>query len=150
MSESEKGCWARTKAFWLQIKAGIVIWICRILSFIWVYMYHDWQSVLILIWIVHSTLFRDSANFKKWMIYLYMPLVTCIFLWYYVINIYGLLLWWSDETKTIDMYRFGFYEMEIPPLETGFMFLAVYSFSHLTSELSSSENEEQFQNMLIS
>ena len=69
---------------------------CRTLAFFWIYCYHDWQSVILLIWILHSTLYNDSALFKKWMIYFYTPLVTVIFLWYYVTNIFGLIEYTTD------------------------------------------------------
>ena len=42
--------------------------------------------------------------------YFYMPLISLIFLWYYTINIYGLLKWWNDDPdKVIDMYTYGFF-----------------------------------------
>ena len=82
---------------------------CRLVGFIWAYMYHDWQSVFLLTWILHSTLYRDTRNFKRFMIFFYMPIFIAIFLWYYVINIYGLLLFWSDEAKSLHMLTYGFF-----------------------------------------
>ncbi len=97
----QKSCWNRLKGFWVGGKASLLIWVCRLISFIWAYCYHDWQSVIILIWLLHSTLYRDSQLFRKFMIFCYLPLVTAIFLWYYVINIFGLIDWTSDPAKRI-------------------------------------------------
>ena len=86
---------------------------CRTLCFLQVYCYHDIQSVFLLIWIVHSTLFRDPNLFRKWIIFCYLPLVISIFLWYYVINIFGLLAMFDNpdftDQKFIDRYTYGFF-----------------------------------------
>ena len=62
------------------------------------------------------------------MLYFYMPLVTAIFLWYYVINIFGLLLFWSDPIKQADMYVYGFFQFQVPPLEVAFLFSGLCAF----------------------
>ena len=91
----EKSLWQRFKMLWDDIHASsaLLIWICRLLAFTWAYCYHDWQSVVLLFWIMHSTLYRKTSLFKKWMLYVYMPLITAIFLWYYIINIFSFLPW---------------------------------------------------------
>ena len=76
---------------WDASKSSLLLWICRLLGFIWMYMYHDWQSLPILVWLLHSTLYQDSVALKKCMAYFYLPLFTLIFLWYYVININGIM-----------------------------------------------------------
>lgn len=45
------------KIWWKTSKASMIIWLCRMITFIWVYCYHDWQSVILLIWILHSTIY---------------------------------------------------------------------------------------------
>ena len=97
----EKNFWSRFKQKWITITSAMLIWICRILAFIWVYCYHDWQSVVLLTWICHSTVYSKTSLFKKWMLFVYVPLVTAIFLWYYVINIFGLIRWTQDEAQRI-------------------------------------------------
>ena len=70
------------------------------------------------------------------MMYFYMPLISLIFLWYYTINIYGLLKWWNDDPdKVIDMYTYGFFQFQIPPLEVGFMFAGLTVFGRMTYQL---------------
>ena len=108
----EKSFLAKLRTWWNSIKEGSVIWICRLVAFFWVYCYHDIQSVIILLWLLHSSLFKYSSTFKKWMLYFYMPCFIVLFLWYYVINIFGLLKFWPDpddvDHKAL-MYTYGFF-----------------------------------------
>jgi len=53
-------------------------------------MYHDVQSLIVLLWILHSSLFEKPVKFAKATSYLYLPLMSLIFLFYYSINIYGI------------------------------------------------------------
>lgn len=94
--KEEKSFFVSLKTWWNSIKDASLIWICRTIAFAWVYCYHDIQSVVILVWLLHSTIYKDQTTFKKWMIYVYMPLITAIFLWYYTINIFGLLSFWPN------------------------------------------------------
>ena len=117
-------------------KTQLLLWVCRVLSFFWIYLYHDYQSVVILVWLCHSTLFRSSRNFKRFMLFFYLPLFTLIFFWYYVINIYGFLKWPpKEDPMRIKHYRYGLFQFTIPPLESAFMFLNLYSFVMLTFSL---------------
>ena len=63
------------------------------MCFTWCYMYHDWQSLLVLIWLLHSTLFRSTTLFVKVTAYFYLPMFMLIVLQYYVANIYGMVDW---------------------------------------------------------
>ena len=87
---------------------------CRLICFLWVYIYHDIQSVILLVWIAHSTLFKDPINFRKWIIFFYLPIVISVFLWYYVINIFGLLPRFDNPDKKdqefIENYTYGFFQ----------------------------------------
>ena len=139
----QKSCWTSFKSFWIGGKTSLIIWMCRAISFVWVYCYHDWQSVILLIWILHSTLYRDSQFFQKCMIFCYLPLVTTIFLWYYTINIFGLIAWTSDPTQRAHMYTYGFFEFQIPPLEIAFMASGLFAFIKLTKCLGSGADEAQ-------
>jgi len=73
------------------VKVPLILWLCRILCFIMVYMYHDWQSVVLLIWLFHSTVFRDRALFVRLTVTIYFPLMILIFLFMFTVNIYGLI-----------------------------------------------------------
>jgi cytochrome c-type biogenesis protein CcmE len=85
-------------------------WISRILAFLWAYMYHDWQSLVILAFLLHSTFYLQASTFRKWIVYFYMPSFVLIFLWYYIINIQGLIQWDSvEQTKKVNLFDYGFY-----------------------------------------
>ena len=148
----KKSHWKNFYEWWDRFKGGLIIWLCRLIAFVWVYCYHDFQSSIILLWILHSTLFKDQGLFKKWMMYFYMPLISLIFLWYYTINIYGLLKWWNDDPdKVIDMYTYGFFQFQIPPLEVGFMFAGLTVFGRMTYQLNNpNQQDKKFQKELIS
>ena len=64
-TEEKKSLWLRFKTLWADIHASsaLLIWICRALAFVWAYCYHDWQSVVLLFWIMHSTLYRKTSLF---------------------------------------------------------------------------------------
>jgi len=81
---------------WKQSRTIITLFLARAFCFFWAYFYHDWQSVVPLFWLCHSFVFADSLLFKKFMLYLYLPAFTLVFLWYYIINIFGLISWPTD------------------------------------------------------
>ena len=123
---------------------------CRLLSFVWAYCYHDWQSVILLIWIVHSTMFKSTKRFKIAMLFFYLPVITIIFFWYYVTNIWGLLRWADqDQQRITTLYKYGFYKMHIPPLEIGFMFCNVVCFIKL-AQILKPESEDASQKSFLS
>jgi hypothetical protein len=66
------------------------LWVCRVVAWIWCYAYHDFESLFILFWLMHSTVVSDTKLFAKVTIYFYLPCFTSIFLFYYLINIPGL------------------------------------------------------------
>ena len=94
------------------LKIPLVLWLCRITCFIYVYMYHDWQSVVILVWIIHSTFFKVRNYFVEWTLRVYLPFMILNFLFMYTINLFGLINYfeWANEAhKIVNMYRYGFY-----------------------------------------
>ena len=112
---------------WKESRLAIMLWLCRILAFIQVYGYHDWQSVPFLIWIFHSTLYRKSSRLSVAMMVFYLPCFTAIFLWYYTINIYGVVSWDDQEIQNTNYrYNMGYYQFNIPPLEVGFLFICLF------------------------
>ena len=80
------------------------------------------------------------------MLFFYLPLFTAIFLWYYIINIYGVVNW-TDTTKyqTNKYYNLGFYQFTIAPLEVSLLFLCLYcmtEFCHLLLNDIGEENRD--------
>ena len=73
------------------VKLPMLLWVCRLLNLVVVYRYHDWQSIVPLIWVLHSTLFRSRQRFVRMTLNGYIPLMIAGNLWYYLININGLI-----------------------------------------------------------
>lgn len=129
-----------------------MLWVCRILCFITVFMYHDWQSVILLIWLLHSTIFTTKSTFVKITALIYFPLMILIFLFMFTVNIYGLIDYslWASTTylifypnpkipnlpskivipKTVNMYRYGFYQFQNPHIELCFNFTFLLSVAY--------------------
>ena len=107
------------------------------MALIQVYVYHDWMSLGWLLWLLHSTLYKKASNFSIAMYAVYLPFFTMTFLWYYTINIYGLIDF--EHTTTVDVnyhYNIGLYKFNIPPLEVGFLFLCLLGMLELGHILS--------------
>ena len=77
----------------------------------------------------------------------YLPLFTTTFLWYYTINIHGVIDWEFEESKLNQSYDMGFYEFRVPILEVGFLFCCLFSmidFSRLLREDLDEDKESQY------
>ena len=117
---------------WKESRVIIMLWVCRIFAIVQVYGYHDWQSLIYLLWLLHSTFYRKSRRFSLFMMCFYLPCFTTIFLWYYTININGVIPWGtSGHYKTNYYYNLGFYEFNVPILEVGFLFMCLFSMIEL-------------------
>ena len=131
---------ARLANIWSVLETSTIRWLCRLFSFVWIYMYHDWQSVILLVWLLHSTCYRQNNFFRNWILYFYLPYYIVAFLWYYSINIKGMILWNNIDQANLSMaYNYGFYEMQIPCLETSFMFINVYFLAILAVSMDKSK-----------
>lgn len=82
------------------MEGPVALWIARICCFIWVYMYHDFQSVFVLLWLLHSTLYTSSTLFVKCTAYFYLPIFNLIVLFYFATNIFALVPWDNTEIWT--------------------------------------------------
>ena len=105
------------------------------------YMYHDFQSIPMFVWFCHSTLYVYSETFKKAIIFMYLPILTMVFLWYYLVNITDLVEWPDDKDSWRMYYRFGFYKLQMPTIEISFMFLTLGCFLRLALSLSKEDDE---------
>lgn len=65
----------------------LVLFFCRIVAIIFGYMYHDWLSLLILLWVSHSCISQSMKRFSMLTYYFYLPLIIMISMFYYIINI---------------------------------------------------------------
>ena len=103
-----------------------MLWLCRILAFTQIFCYHDYQSLVFMVWLLHSTVYLKSSRFSVFMMLVYLPLFITTFLWYYSINIYGIINWTDAKFTTNIWYNRGFYQFTIPPLEVGFLFTTLF------------------------
>jgi hypothetical protein len=69
-----------------------LLWICRLTSIIYIYTYHDWQSVFILLWLSHSLTLNQIIDFKTITAKFYLPILIIIYFWYYTVNLNGLFI----------------------------------------------------------
>lgn len=77
---------------------------------------------------MHSTLFKSTRSFANITNRFYLPVFVLIFLFYYLINIPGVIEY-EMMRDDIDQWRsYGFYEFSLPFLETGLMFSALLPF----------------------
>lgn len=75
---------------WDQVYIPLMLWVCRVFCFIQVYRYHDYQSLVPLIWLIHSALFKKRKTFVWWIHWAYLPLFYACYLWYFIVNIFDL------------------------------------------------------------
>ena len=71
-----------------------LLWVCRINQIVYVYLYHDWLALIVLIWVQHSMLTDSLSSFRVVTLKLYMPVFILIFLLAYITSANGLL---SDD-----------------------------------------------------
>jgi len=121
-------------------KNGLMMNLVRIQAFIWAYMYHDWQAVPLLIFILHSSIYWNKPLFKKFMTFVYCPYTLIYLLWLFVVNIPGIVDYrphhHADElTNPYKHLLYGFYQYKIPILEQAAIIIYVISFFGLLSML---------------
>ncbi len=83
----------------LAVFSYFLLWICRLTSIIYIYTYHDWQSVFILLWLSHSLTLNQIIDFKTITAKFYLPIFIIIYFWYYTVNLNGL---FTDLFEKID------------------------------------------------
>lgn len=80
---------------------------------------------------MHSTVFKSTRRFVNITIKFYMPIFILIFLFYYMINIPGVVNF-EDMRLDVDYWRdFGFFDFSYPFLEAGLMFIGLLPFFFL-------------------
>ena len=101
------------------------------------------------VWFCHSTLYKNSVHFKRAIIFCYLPILTTVFVWYYLVNITDLVPWPDNAEDWRLYYRFGFYRMQMPTLEIAFMFLILACFLRLALSLSQEDDELTKQQQML-
>lgn len=144
------------KSYYTHFSPQIWLWTCRVTVFLWAYAYHDFQSWVMLMWIMHSTLFKSTRRFIQVTITYYLPIFAIIFLFYYVINIPRVVEFQQFGKASgdlgLDIWRtFGFYQFSVPALEVGLMLAALFPFFMLIKtrkQLDENSKDDQKSNFL--
>jgi hypothetical protein len=91
-----------------------------------------------LMWVMHSTLFKSTRRFIAVSITYYLPVFVLIFLFYYIINIPRVVNFDSFGNQdgydpNVDRWRtYGFFQFSIPAVEVTLMMCALVPFFILT------------------
>ena len=101
---------------WETIKYQLTSWVknpylhlmvVRFCCFGWIFLYYCFPSLILLVLLCHSIIYKDSRKFFPTLKYFYLPIIWLVFLFNYVINIEAL---FSDDIFTKDNRRFGIYD----------------------------------------
>jgi hypothetical protein len=68
-----------------------LLWLCRLNMIFYIYMYHNWWALFILVWVQHSMVINSLTKFRVVTLKVYMPIFIAIFLLYYITNCNGIL-----------------------------------------------------------
>lgn len=99
-----------------------LLWVCRINQIVYIYLYHDWLALIVLIWVQHSMLTDSLSSFRVVTLKLYMPVFILVFLLAYITSANGLLTDDQIEGKQ----RYGVIKFSYPAMEVLFV-----QFNHL-------------------
>jgi hypothetical protein len=103
----------------LYLYCELLFWICRLSLIVYLYMYHNWQSLIILVWICHSFYQGSVKQFSLITLYLYLPIFLIIFVTYYIVNI-EYIIQPIDLVNDGKLGKYGIFKFQIPLLEVGF------------------------------
>jgi hypothetical protein len=93
--------------YWVIFRLPSLLNACRVLNLVVAYRYHDWLSLVPLLWVLHSAMMFKREIFVTVSLYFYLPLMACCYVFYYLINIDGLILYKNLEYP--QFYNYGFY-----------------------------------------
>lgn len=54
---------------------------------------HDYQSLVFLTWLLTTAFQSNNRIFVRLTSFVWLPLMMAVYMWYYVINIFGMLNW---------------------------------------------------------
>ena len=93
----------------------LLLWVARFLAILVAYLYHDWQSLLVLTWVMPSTLNVSQKAFGKVTQWVYAPLFILLTSFYFAVNIDELVPSWLLGVE--QSWRYGLYRFQRPVLE---------------------------------
>jgi hypothetical protein len=101
----------------------VVINLCRLGLCFWVLRYNCVQSIVIVIFLFHSTLVKSMIGFLPIIKYVYMPYLFLNMLYFYIINVMIKLP--DDTQESLKNIKFGIIVFESPALEFPIMLLVI-------------------------
>jgi hypothetical protein len=135
---------------WITFKISFCLWAARFSALVWAYMYHDWQAMLLLVFMFQSFIYTDRKLFIECLTYIYCPYVTILMLWQYVTNIQGVNPYpWPYYDQSLTAFNWGFFQYKIPILEQSMLIIYVFTFCVLLRVLIKDNFKTTFnQNMI--
>ena len=85
------------------------MFVLRLCTFVWIYLYFCFQSIIPLFFLLHSVVYTSETIFLGFMKYLYVPGLWLILIFDYVVNIDNM---WDDSIYTVSNYRYGIFHYE--------------------------------------
>ena len=117
------------------------LWVCRFCVTLFVYMYHSWEGVFMLIWVIHSfVILRDQKWFARMTLWFYLPIFICIVIFIFLVNILYLF-----PDRFIDQAHIGEYgviQFEVPTLECGFCIFTIFTLFYWIKQTNELTHEE--------
>ena len=92
------------------LKSFFFGWVARFVVFIYAYMYHDWESLILIIWLAHSTLDTKFSRFQSFTMSLYLPLFVLIFCLYFILNMNGVYQFFFKDNSRNNLTLYGIVE----------------------------------------
>jgi len=88
------------------------------------YLYHNWESLLILVWVSHSFLDHSMKRFSRVTQRVYVPLMVLNFLFYYIMNVNQLFS--AEFLNEKGLAAFGIFTFQVPILEVCLLQLNIF------------------------
>jgi hypothetical protein len=92
-------------------------------------MYHDYQSLVFLTWVLATLVHIDTSRFSKITQYVWLPLMCLCYMNYYVISMFGVINFEgiARSHNKLMWYNYGFYPFEVPLLDFMLMYATLFS-----------------------
>ena len=112
---------------WSKIQEPIIMWLARIVCFIQVYLLHDYQALVFLVWLLWTTIYENQRRFVAITACFFLPLMMVTYLFYYGVNLMGLVQYQTQSPdQLINWYRYGFYPFKVPLFQLSFLYLNLF------------------------
>lgn len=101
-----------------------MLMLCRFTSLVFIYMYHDWFALFLLVWLTHSLMINSVLKFRVITFKFYLPLIVLMSQFIYIMNTYGAF----KDNFYVGKSEFCIFKLQYPVLEMGFMMINNFCF----------------------